>query len=283
MPISVNGASVNISPIINTTYTIIGQSGICTGSTTVNVAVNINPTVTINSSTICSGSSAVLIPTGATTYSWSTGATTSTVSISPTSTTVYTVTGTTAGCLGLQTVTVNVISTPTLTVSSDITITKGSVTTLSVFGFNTNYSWTPTTNLSCNTCTNPVASPTITTQYCVSSINGTCLTSSCVIVSVESDCKSNADYSTPNTFTPNGDGANDEFCLQGWKECTTTFKIAIFDRWGEKVYESEDPSFCWDGKYNGNPLNSAVFVFYIKAEIINAGSITKKGNITLIK
>ena len=81
----------------------------------------------------------------------------------------------------------------------------------------------------------------------------------------------------------NGDGVNDEFCLKGWGECATTFYIAIYDRWGEKVFDSEDPDFCWDGKYLGVVMNTAVFVYYIKAEMINAGSITKKGNITLLK
>ncbi|MBL7934732.1 MAG: gliding motility-associated C-terminal domain-containing protein, partial [Bacteroidia bacterium] len=216
-------------------------------------------------------------------YSWNTGATSSSLNVSPTTTTVYTVTGTTNNCSSTKTTTVNVTQTPTISVSSDVTITKGSSTTLSVSGNTNSISWTPNTNLSCNTCANPIASPSITTQYCVKSKNGACESNECILVIVESDCKSNADYSTPNAFTPNGDGLNDAFCLQGWDECSTTFYIAIFDRWGEKVFDSSDPSFCWDGNYLGVPLNPAVFVFYIKAEILNVGSITKKGNITLIK
>ena len=96
-------------------------------------------------------------------------------------------------------------------------------------------------------------------------------------------CYSNTDYTTPNAFTPNGDDANDEFCLQGWSDCTVSFYVAIFDRWGEKVFDSHDPGFCWDGTYLGLPLNTAVFVYYIKADVLKIGTITKKGNITLIR
>jgi len=282
LPMSSTGSSVTVSPTTNTTYTIQGLSGTCTGSTTVNVGVTAQPTVSVNSSTICSGASITLTATGATTYSWNTGATTTTINVTPVTTTVYTVTGTTNGCTSNQSGQVTVVATPTLTVSTDVVIVKGATTPLFVAG-GANYNWSPNTNLSCSTCTNPIASPSVTTQYCVTSVNGACSVTSCIIVTVESDCKSNADYTTPNAFTPNGDGSNDEFCLKGWSECTTSFHIAIFDRWGEKVFDSDNPSFCWDGKYLGVDLNPAVFVFYIKAEIMNMGTITKKGNITLLK
>ena len=283
LPMSSSGSSVTVSPTSNTTYTIVGLSGTCTGSTTVNVGITPQPTVSVNTASICSGSSATLTASGATTYSWNTGATTSGLVVSPTTTTVYTVTGITNGCSSFISTTVSVVQTPSLTISPDVTIVKGMTAPLLVSGGNGIYTWSPSSSLSCMTCSNPIASPVVTTQYCATSITGACSTTSCVLVSVDNDCKSNADYTTPNAFTPNGDGSNDEFCLKGWSDCTTSFHVAIFDRWGEMVYQSDDPSFCWDGKYLGIALNSAVFVFYIKAEILNVGTVTKKGNITLIK
>jgi gliding motility-associated-like protein len=277
---STNTASVN--PTTTTVYTVTGTSLGCSANKTTTVTVIAQPTISVNSSTICSGTNALLTASGATTYSWNTGASTSTINVSPTANTVYTVTGTTNGCTSNQTAQVTVVVTPTLSLSPDVLIIKGSTTPLTVSG-GTNYNWSPSNDLTCSTCSNPIASPSVTTQYCVTSVNGTCSTTSCVVVTVESDCKSNADYTTPNAFTPNGDGFNDEFCLKGWSECTTSFHIAIFDRWGEKVFDSDNASFCWDGKYLGVELNPAVFVFYIKAEIMNMGTITKKGNITLMK
>jgi gliding motility-associated-like protein len=52
----------------------------------------------------------------------------------------------------------------------------------------------------------------------------------------------------PNVFTPNGDGKNDFFKLEGLNDpCYDTMVVEIFNRWGQKVYESMDPEFQWDG------------------------------------
>jgi gliding motility-associated-like protein len=96
-------------------------------------------------------------------------------------------------------------------------------------------------------------------------------------------CETNNDFSVPNAFTPNGDNNNDEFCLRGWNECTSDFRILIFDRWGEKIFESQNPSFCWDGIYKGQALNAGVFVYVLQAKKSNGDLLEKKGNITLIR
>lgn len=283
LPTNTAGSSINVTPTSNTSYTVNGTVGACTGSTTVNVSVIPIPTVTVNNATICEGQPAILNAQGASSYTWSNGSNNNSVSINPISTSVYTVIGAVNGCTNTSTSNVLVNPSPLLTTSSDITIIKGTSTTLNFAGNVTSYTWTPTTALSCTNCMSPVATPSQTTQYCINATLGDCSSSSCILVTVEPACFSNADYGTPNAFTPNGDGINDEFCLKGWDECSTDFYISIYNRWGEKVYESTDPAFCWDGSYLGNPLNSAVFVFYIKAEILKVGTITKKGNISLIK
>ncbi len=66
-------------------------------------------------------------------------------------------------------------------------------------------------------------------------------------------------------------------------DCVTGFLIKIYDRWGEKVYESTDENFCWDGIYKGQLLDPAVFVYYIQTTIEKTGPVAKKGNITLIR
>ena len=59
-------------------------------------------------------------------------------------------------------------------------------------------------------------------------------------VYVDVPCPSNANFSVPNAFSPNGDGHNDIFTINGWKTCIVDYKMVIYDRWGEKVYESTD-------------------------------------------
>ena len=179
--------------------------------------------------------------------------------------------------------TVTLIATPTITVSPNVTINSGESTNLTSTSSPSTYTWGPTTNLSCSTCSNPIASPLQTTTYCVKTTDGTCSNSVCVTVSVENPCPTNTSLSFPNAFSPNADGNNDAYCVQGIGPCVTAFSILIFDRWGEKVFETTDPNFCWDGLYRGSILDPAVFVYYAKASFSNSPDLTKKGNITLIK
>ena len=285
LPNNVTGTTFTDSPTASSnSYTVIGINGTCTGSTTTNIIVKAIPSVSVTSAEVCSGTPTILTASGATSYTWSTGVSTNVAVVTPTiNSTTYTVIGSVNGCTNIAVSIVSVIATPTVTVKKDTLIVKGTSIPLSVVGSGTSYTWSPSLGLSCTTCSNPIASPMVTTEYCVSTMLGSCPTTSCITVSVEVICYSNADYTTPNAFTPNGDGINDEFCLRGWNDCTTSFYIAIFDRWGEKVFTSEDPGFCWDGTYLGMPLNTSVFIYYIKADILKVGTITKKGNITLIK
>jgi len=86
----------------------------------------------------------------------------------------------------------------------------------------------------------------------------------------------------PNGFSPNNDGQNDKFCIPD-NVCVIEFKLKVFDRWGEKVFESTSITNCWDGKYKGKDLNTAVFVYFFKAKLSNGEKYSQKGNISLIK
>lgn len=91
------------------------------------------------------------------------------------------------------------------------------------------------------------------------------------------------ELTVPNAFSPNSDGHNDLFVLHGWPNCVSDFTLVIYDRWGEKVFESKDPTISWDGAYKGQILNSGVFVYYIKGKSSTGDKVNKKGNITLIR
>lgn len=91
------------------------------------------------------------------------------------------------------------------------------------------------------------------------------------------------DYTLPNAFSPNGDGRNDMFTLHGWANCVSEFSLVIFNRWGEKIYETDNPVKAWDGTHNGQALDPGVYIYYLNAKT-NAGEAkNKKGNISLIK
>jgi len=246
------------------------------------------PTVTLTGDSIlCSGKSANLIANGAVTYTWSDGTTNSSLSVSPNSTSTYTVTGSNKiGCISKAYTTLRVMPLPILSVTGPEAICKGESSLLTASG---TYFYTWNTGSTSDTI---FVKPTISTVYAVSGedLNG-CINSTTVqiIIKPDSICTRKeincyeGDLSLPNAFSPNGDGHNDAFCLQGWDLCIDYFTILIFDRWGEKVFESTNPSFCWDGTFNGKVLETDVIVYTLTASFANGSRVDKKGNITLLR
>jgi len=139
-----------------------------------------NPTLTISSPTagICSGNTLSIGASGATTYTWSSGQNTPTVTLSPSVTTIYTLTGSsTPNCNSTGTVAVTVTLTPNLAVSN-ITTCPGTAATLAASGASS-YSWS--TGSSSATI---VDTPTINTSYTVTGFNGVCSSSNVVSVAI---------------------------------------------------------------------------------------------------
>jgi gliding motility-associated-like protein len=85
----------------------------------------------------------------------------------------------------------------------------------------------------------------------------------------------------PTAFTPNNDGKNDVIQVQSG--VISDLEFAIFDRWGEKIFETNNTNDFWDGTYHGKPLAPQVFVYYLKATCFNGEEFEAKGNITLIR
>jgi gliding motility-associated-like protein len=92
----------------------------------------------------------------------------------------------------------------------------------------------------------------------------------------------NPELYIPNTFTPNGDGHNDIFKVRGPQ--FSIYYFAVYNRWGELMYETNDPAQGWEGNYKGRPCDPGVFGYYLKAQCNeSAEEIFKKGNVTLIR
>lgn len=67
----------------------------------------------------------------------------------------------------------------------------------------------------------------------------------------------------PNAFTPNGDGINDSFGVKG--EGIRNFHLYIYNRWGEKIFETTNPRQQWDGLYAGEPAEQGSYVVQVYA------------------
>ncbi|MEW6469942.1 MAG: PKD domain-containing protein [Bacteroidota bacterium] len=173
-------------------------------------------------------------------------------------------------------ITVTINPAPSANAGNDTTISIGNSATLNGSGGGT-YSWAPSTGLSCITCQNPAANPTATTTYTLFVTQNGCTDTSTVTVNVVSEF----DWFIPSGFSPNGDGQNDIFFVRG--DGIKSMKITVYDRIGEKVFESTDINVGWDGTYKGQPLNGGIFVYYATAEFYNGTFDSKKGDVTLFR
>jgi gliding motility-associated-like protein len=187
-----SGAQVNASPLTTTTYTVEGaDANGCKRSAQLTVTVAAAPILTVNNAEYCTGSSAALTVSGADSYSWSPAAgldisTGNQVIANPTSTSEYIVQGTSIqGCSSFDTAVVTVNSLPIIIAGDDANICLGDDTPLNASGA-TSYLWSGP-NLSNNSLSNPIASPTSTTSYIVTGtdVNG-CTATDSVLVTVSS-------------------------------------------------------------------------------------------------
>lgn len=201
-----SGANTNtlqISPTSNTSYTVIGEAvNGCTTAAVKNISTLVSPTVSITGSTLtCAGSPIALIGTGATTYTWSTGVFTSSITPSPTTTTTYSLIGKNANvCTKTATILVTVNQLPVLSITpTNTTICLGSTYTLTASGADT-YTWSNSSNVS-----SIVVSPTVNTTY---SLTGLDLTTGCSKAAV----KTLSVLALPNVTIG---GTNQPVCIGG--------------------------------------------------------------------
>ncbi|HNQ11590.1 MAG TPA: gliding motility-associated C-terminal domain-containing protein [Bacteroidia bacterium] len=85
----------------------------------------------------------------------------------------------------------------------------------------------------------------------------------------------------PSAFTPNGDGINDQFGIGG--EAVSEFHMIIFNRWGEKIFESNEVDRQWDGTFKGQLVQEGAYAYNVTAKANNGDAIVKKGHVTVIK
>ena len=134
-------------------------------------------------------------------------------------------------------------------------------------------------SLSCYYCPYPTASPTVTTTFTVTGTDtNQCVSSDHVTIVV---LNGGNELYIPNAFSPNGDGINDVFLAYGTN--IKTIKMQIFNKWGELIYESDDKTKGWNGKYEDQFVQMDVYVYRIECEWIDGNTRKRIGNISLIK
>ncbi len=198
-------------------------------------------------------------------YTWSNGNTTNAISTTQGGNFSVTVTDRN-GCAYDTTFTIQAATGITINTIPAKTIKLGESVALTTTGSSQNittWNWTPTyseAGLDCDNCQNPNAEPTKTTTYHVTAIDDRgCEAHDTVTLTVIPDHS----FYVPNLFSPNGDGENDFFSFYGNVDGVAKFNVMIFNRWGEKIFDSNDPKFKWDGTYKNVMQDPGVYVYVI--------------------
>jgi type IX secretion system substrate protein len=251
--------SMTIQHLITGSYN--GWAVYCTVTNTNNCSVNskqdsiiVNPlpTIMMDSADVCFGGSATLNVAGASTYTWSTGATTTSITATPTVTTSYTVSGTDVnGCVNKVIDTIQVFAVPNVTVTtSTVTLCVGHSATLTASGAST-YSWNTS-----DTTANIIISPTVTTTYTVTGASIVGCENIAIITQSVSACGAGIEqYNSNNEITVYPNPNNGNFIIE--PNNATIHTVQLIDINGKLVLSQIingktiiDASSLSDGVYN---------------------------------
>ena len=284
-------ANPDASPTSTTTYTLTTTDIYgCPATDEVTITVNPLPDVTAGpDQEFCVDGVITLEAGGAVTYEWSPADGLSDPNVQNPECTVdeettYTVTGTDAnGCINTDEVNVSVNFLPDVNaVASPYTIDVflGQTSTLDVTTGGVIFVWSPTTGLSDPSSQNPVVSgipDTIIYTVTVTDANG-CVNFDTVKVNAIGELV----VGLPTAFSPNGDGINDTYApvVDGSGDLNY---FAIYNRWGELVFESSSAFDGWDGQYNGKEADLGTYVVIARANTSLGEERTYQGYFTLVK
>ena len=208
--------------------------------------------------------------------------------VSPSETTTYDLTVTNQfGCSFSTSTTVNVFDVEAgLTISADpdtIKAGRGDEVQLNVTdvpGYT--YNWTPAKDVDDATVPDPIATPTETTTFSVVVTDAAgCTAEREVTVTVLDEICDDPFIFIPSAFSPNGDGDNDVFFVRGNE--IESVELFIYNRWGQQIFQSNDLSEGWDGRFKNELLEPDVYGYYVRATCFNGDDFFRKGNVTLLR
>ncbi|MBP7679756.1 MAG: gliding motility-associated C-terminal domain-containing protein [Saprospiraceae bacterium] len=147
------------------------------------------------------------------------------------------------------------------------------------------YSWSPTDGISDPTDSASLITPTQAGNfvYSLTFKLGACNAKDSMRITVIDPTTLPCDkVYLPNAFTPNGDNINDRFGVSNPYAIQEFISLEIFDRWGGRVFFTDNPLTTWDGTANGQLLNPGVFLYKIRFKCDNK-EISDFGSLTIVR
>jgi gliding motility-associated-like protein len=255
------------------TYSLTAQIGCSVLSDQVTVSWLTEPIITLPPDTvICHGSSILLDPGTFSSYLWQDGSTGPSLDVDQPGTYWVELTDP-IGCVYSDTVAIEWLEPPTVNLGDDLVLCLGDSTLLDA-GNETDY-------------TTYLWQDNSVERYLMVLQDGN------YQVTVSNPCGSDADdinaafqncepvMTVPNAFSPNGDGRNDTF--KCYSSNISAYHFQVFDRWGELMFETDDPGTGWDGTKNGNFCPGEIYVWIISYLNDNNGNEVVRGTVLLIR
>jgi gliding motility-associated-like protein len=211
------------------------------------------------------------------------------IQVTPRKTTTYSITAINdSGCVFTDSITVNVST------LNDSILHISALSDSVLLGFGTElmispdlgyvYDWSPKETVEnpneSTTLVYPNQTTTYTSQVTDPNNSNCSYKKEITVYAYEINC-GEPDIFIPNAFSPNGDGQNDAFKITG--DVIETMELEIYNRWGELVFETDQPIMGWDGTFNGTRVEPNVYVYQINITCIDQRRFSKKGNITVIR
>ena len=243
-------------------------------STTDTINVNYNPAPTINlgnDTTLCQGETLALDATTLNaTYLWQDNSTNPTFNVNQQGT--YWVEVTVNNCNSSDTIQVNYTPSPTINLGNDTTLCQGGTLALDATTLNATYLWQ-------DNSTNPTFNVNQQGTYWVQVTVNNCNSSDTISINLK-DC--HCSLYIPNSFTPNSDNKNDHF--SPIFDCDITeYNFTIFNRWGELLFETTNPTNSWNGTFKGKICQTGIFIYLLKYKDNKNTHQKKYGHVNLLK
>jgi gliding motility-associated-like protein len=182
----------------------------------------------------------------------------------------------TNGCFDTARVKITVKPAAILDLPSSVKLYPGESHQMDPKGNGLYFSWFPNVGLNFANIANPIAKPEVNTRYVVrATTEFGCTTTDSIDVLVSAD----SEVEFPNAFTP---GHNSKLKVLHLGEARLK-SFVIFNRWGQKMFETNNIAEGWDGTYNGEPQPIGVYIYTIEAESFTGRKINRQGNVTLIR
>ncbi len=201
--------------------------------------------------------------------------------VAPDSSTVVSVIVTTGDCSDTASVSLTVLAPPIVQAEfQDTLVPQGNGLLLSAFGA-ISYEWEPSAGLSCSACSNPSLIADENSVYVVTGINSEgCEGRDTVFINVKKPCL----VYVPTVFAPREDSSsgNELFKVYGTEIQSEGFLLQVYSRWGELVFQTQDPAEYWDGQFRGRPASPGVYVYQVEMNACDE-TIRKIGDVTLVR